>query len=105
MAALARRDLRRAAVRLWIAPFEAALSSARAASRAREVAVSASPSVAAARTFFVAVFNAVRTALFRSVRFAFVLFRLICDLMLAIRPRSLPALPWRTLSARTIDAP
>ena len=54
-------------------------------------AASASPSAMADWTFFVEVFSEVRTALFRSCRTRFCLFRLICDLMFAIRPISLPA--------------
>jgi hypothetical protein len=64
--ALASRDLRRAAVRLWIMPLAAALSSERLASRARARAVSPSPSSAAARAFLASVFSAERTALLRT---------------------------------------
>src|SRR6266550_6388494 len=77
-------------------PLLAALSSARAASRLCADAASASPSATAAWTFLVAVLSAVRAALLRSARTRFCLFRLICDLMLAIgravyqRPRPGP---------------
>src|SRR5207244_2649223 len=82
--ARASRDFRRAAARLCSTPFAAALSSARAASRTCCCAPAASPSVTAVRTFFCAVFNAERTALFRWRARSFCRFRLICDLMLAI---------------------
>ena len=71
LAAFVIRDLCRAAVRLCTMPLEAALSNARAASSARSVAAAASPSATALLTFFVAVFSAERTALFRSCAFSF----------------------------------
>ena len=48
------------------------------------------PSATAASTFLCEVFSDERTALLRSWRTSFCLFRLICDLMLAIRPPSVP---------------
>src|SRR5439155_7801672 len=77
-------------------PLLAALSRARAASRLCASAVSPSPSATAACTFLVAVLSDVRADLLRSARTLFCLFRLICDLMLAIgrgvyqRPRLAP---------------
>ena len=107
--AFARRPLRRAAVRLCTMPLPAALSRARAASRWRAVASSASPAATLVPTFFVEVFRAVRTALVRSARLAFCRLRLIWDLMLAMsgrvyqRPSQLPG-P-RQVAARTIGRP
>ena len=109
LAALASRLLRRAAVRLCTMPLLVALSSARLTSRERSRAASASPSTIAACTRFCEVLSAERTALLRSRRTSFCLFRLICDLMFAIRrpayqrvraarrPRAAP------LPARTMD--
>lgn len=81
--ALASRDLRRAAVRLWSTPLEAALSSALEASRARVWAEAGSLSIAV-RTFLVEVFSEERTALFRAADRSFCLLRLIWDLVFAI---------------------
>ena len=102
-AALARRDLCRAAVRLWTMPLDAALSSARLASRARVWATSPSPSTMAVETFLDAVFSEVRTALLRWRRFSFCLFRLIWDLMFAMGDRVYQRGSDRP--ARTIGAP
>ena len=67
---LASRDLRRAAVRLWRMPLDAARSSARVACRNRAV-LSSVPSAAAVRTFLAEVLSSDRTALFRTLRPSF----------------------------------
>src|SRR5207253_11183373 len=85
LAAFASRLFFRAAVRLCRTPLLAALSSARAASRWRATAVSASPSPTAAWTFLIDVLSALRTVVLRSWRLSFCLLRLICDLMFAMR--------------------
>ena len=82
-AALARRDLRRAAARLCTMPRDAALSIAWLAERRSSVPASPPSSDTAVRAFLAAVFSSVRTALFRSRRRSFWRFRLICDLILA----------------------
>ena len=76
-------DLRLAAWFLWMTPLETALSSLRAASRPAASATSLSPASAASRNLRTAVFRPVLTALLRSCRFSFCLFRLIWDLMFA----------------------
>jgi hypothetical protein len=104
LTALARRLLRRAAVRLCTMPLATALSSARAASRCWTTAASTSPVAIALRTFFVDVLRAVRTVLLRSPRLAFWRFRLICDLMFAMGAGSLPvafAEPAPSIPSRT----
>ena len=68
----------------------------------------ASPSAIAACTFFCEVFRAVRTALLRSRRTSFCLFRLICDLMFAIsadqRTSAAPGGSRRPRRARTMGS-
>ena len=71
LAAPASRDFRRAAVRLWRMPPDAALSRARFASRRPLTVASASPSATVWRTVLEAVFSAERTDLFRSCRRSF----------------------------------
>src|SRR3954469_11111592 len=80
---LAIADLRFAAWFLWMTPLEAALSSFCAAWRSSASAGSLSPGSAASRNLRTADFSALLTALLRSCRFSFCLFRLIWDLMFA----------------------
>src|SRR5512132_1441397 len=86
-AALARRDLCRAAARLWSIPLEAALSYAREASLTAALAASASPIATAVLARLVAVFSEERTPWLRLRCFSFCRFRLIWDLMLAMERR------------------
>ena len=84
-ACFAKADLRLAAWFLWMTPLLTALSSLRLAARSALWVVAASPEAAASRKERTNVFSSDFTALLRSRRFSFVVFRLIWDLMFATR--------------------
>src|SRR4051812_41142457 len=80
-------DLRLAAWFLWMTPLEAALSSARTASRAAASTSSGVPTAAVSRNLRTVVLSADFTDLLRSWAAWFCLLRLIWDLMFATKAR------------------